>query len=125
MGSKGTIQFTPNFCPVSEYAEAFRAGATVVVDNVDILRLYPEIFQGKSVGLRIDPHAHAVEENLKHGHHSHVPLAFAPTTNTFKPKKLAVSSNLNNKEKGENSVNRVKYMYDTVSQKKEIHSNLV
>ena len=47
-----------------------------------------------------------------------VPLAFAPTTNTFKPKKLAVSSNLNNKEKGENSVNRVKYMYDTVSQKK-------
>ena len=72
LGSKGTIQFTPNFCPVSEYAEAFRAGATVVVDNVDILRLYPEIFQGKSVGLRIDPHAHTVEENLKHGHHSHV-----------------------------------------------------
>ena len=71
LGSSGRIQFTPNFCPVSEYVEAFRVGATVVVDNIEILRLYPKIFRGKSVGLRVDPHAHK-DENTAHGHHSHV-----------------------------------------------------
>ena len=72
LGSSGNnkrIQFTPNFCPVSEYAEAYRVGATVVVDNIEILQLYPEIFRGRKVGLRVDPHDH---ENQAHGHHSHV-----------------------------------------------------
>ncbi len=63
------VQFTPNFAPISEYADAFAVGAAVVIDNVEIVRAHPDIFQGKSVGLRIDPHAHASEA---HGHHSHV-----------------------------------------------------
>jgi aspartate kinase len=68
-GKNNRIQFTPNFCHVSEYAEAFRVGATVVVDNIEILKLYPEIFSGRNIGLRVDPHHH---ENISHGHHKHV-----------------------------------------------------
>jgi diaminopimelate decarboxylase/aspartate kinase len=47
-------------------------GATVVIDNVEILRLHPHVFRGKSVGLRVDPHAHTKSENAAHGHHTHV-----------------------------------------------------
>jgi hypothetical protein len=66
------IQFTPNFCPVEEYAEAFRLGARVIVDNIEIVRLNPDIFRGKSVGLRVDPNAHAHHSDSKFGHHAHV-----------------------------------------------------
>ena len=66
------IQFTPNFCPVEEYEEAFRLGARVIVDNIEILRLRPDIFHGQNVGLRVDPNAHAHQSDTKFGHHAHV-----------------------------------------------------
>jgi diaminopimelate decarboxylase/aspartate kinase len=49
------VLFTPNFCPLDEYAEAFRAGAEVVVDGPEALRARPELFEGREIGVRIDP----------------------------------------------------------------------
>ncbi len=49
------LLFTPNFCPVSEYGAAFAAGAEVVVDGAEVLAAAPEVFRGRTVGLRVDP----------------------------------------------------------------------
>jgi len=49
------VLFTPNFCPLDEYAEAFGAGAEVVVDGPEALRVRPELFDGREIGARIDP----------------------------------------------------------------------
>ena len=48
------VLFTPNFAPVAEYQAAFALGVNVTVDNVELLRQWPEIFRGRSVWLRID-----------------------------------------------------------------------
>ena len=57
------ILFTPNFCNISEYKEAFDMGLTVIVDNVEILS--HSIFKNKYYGLRIDI-------NNGSGHHKKV-----------------------------------------------------
>ena len=67
-----TLLFTPNFCPVSEYATAFAAHADAIVDGPDVLLQAPDIFAGRSVGLRIDPGAGL-------GHHDKVRTAGAHT----------------------------------------------
>lgn len=72
LGAGVPLLFTPNFCPVGEYAAAFAAGADVIVDGPDVLLQAPEIFAGREVGLRIDPGAGL-------GHHEKVRTAGAHT----------------------------------------------
>jgi len=59
------LVFTPNFCPISEYSEAFELGAEVIIDGPEVLEQAPDVFRGRSVGLRIDP-------NAGDGHHEKV-----------------------------------------------------
>tara|TARA_Y100000296_G_scaffold68843_1_gene82227 strand:- start:4072 stop:5214 length:1143 start_codon:yes stop_codon:yes gene_type:complete len=59
------VLYTPNFCDPLDYAEAFILKANVVVDEPDLLKKYPSIFQNKQFGLRIDP-------GRGDGHHGHV-----------------------------------------------------
>lgn len=49
------LLFTPNFCPLGEYAEAMAAGAEVVLDGPHLFAAAPETFRGAAVGLRVDP----------------------------------------------------------------------
>jgi diaminopimelate decarboxylase/aspartate kinase len=48
------VLFTPNFAPIEEYRAAFARGATVTVDNVELLRRWPEVFRDRALWLRID-----------------------------------------------------------------------
>ena len=48
------VLFTPNFAPVAEYEAAFALGVNVTVDNVELLRQWPEMFRGRTLWLRID-----------------------------------------------------------------------
>jgi diaminopimelate decarboxylase/aspartate kinase len=70
LGPECPILFTPNFCPVEEYAEAFAAGAEVTIDGPHLLAQAPEVFRGREVALRLDP-----GEGL--GHHDKVRTAGA------------------------------------------------
>ncbi|HEX6201966.1 MAG TPA: bifunctional aspartate kinase/diaminopimelate decarboxylase [Thermoanaerobaculia bacterium] len=54
-GGSVPLLFTPNFCPLGEYAEAFAAGAEVVLAGPHLLAAAPEVFGGAAVGLRVDP----------------------------------------------------------------------
>src|SRR5690606_26032408 len=45
---------TPSFAPREEYEQALALGVTVTVDNVELLRNWPETFRGRSLWLRID-----------------------------------------------------------------------
>lgn len=60
--------FTPNFVGPEEYVQAFRSGCWVTLDNLEALRLWPEVFRGQSVLLRLDSGAGS-------GHHKHVRTA--------------------------------------------------
>jgi len=55
VGPNAAILFTPNFCPVSEYAEARDQGAELVLDGPQVFALAPELFRGMDVGVRVDP----------------------------------------------------------------------
>ncbi len=48
------VLFTPSFAPIAEYAVALARGVTVTVDNVELLRRWPEMFRGRALWLRID-----------------------------------------------------------------------
>ena len=48
------VLFTPSFAPVAEYAQALGCGVQVTVDNVELLRRWPEVFRGHALWLRID-----------------------------------------------------------------------
>ena len=48
------VLFTPSFAPIGEYAAALARGVTVTVDNVELLRRWPEVFRGRALWLRID-----------------------------------------------------------------------
>jgi diaminopimelate decarboxylase/aspartate kinase len=69
-GSDVPLLFTPNFCPVDEYAAAFSAGAEVTIDGPDVFDLAPDVLAGREVALRIDP-------GSGQGHHEHVRTAGA------------------------------------------------
>lgn len=55
VGDRVPILFTPNFCPVGEYAEAYTHGAQVTIDGPDVLEQAPAIFRGRAVAVRLDP----------------------------------------------------------------------
>jgi bifunctional diaminopimelate decarboxylase / aspartate kinase len=62
------VLFTPNFAPRAEYEYGFARGVRVTLDNVYPLKMWPEVFRGKEIFLRIDP-------GFGRGHHSHVRTA--------------------------------------------------
>jgi diaminopimelate decarboxylase/aspartate kinase len=55
LGDAVPVLFTPNFCPLDEYAAALAAGAEVVIDGPDVLDQGASLFAGAEVGLRVDP----------------------------------------------------------------------
>ncbi len=59
------VLFTPNFAPRAEYEYGFRMGVRVTLDNLYPLKMWPELFRGKEIFLRIDP-------GFGRGHHQHV-----------------------------------------------------
>jgi diaminopimelate decarboxylase/aspartate kinase len=59
------VLFTPNFAPRAEYQFGFAKGVRVTLDNLYPLKMWPELFRGKEIFLRIDP-------GFGRGHHSHV-----------------------------------------------------
>ncbi len=48
------VLFTPSFAPISEYAAALARGVNVTVDNVELLRRWPDVFRDRVLWLRID-----------------------------------------------------------------------
>ena len=55
LGRGVPILFTPNFCPVAEYAEALELGAEITLDGPHVFRQAPGTFAGVELALRIDP----------------------------------------------------------------------
>jgi diaminopimelate decarboxylase/aspartate kinase len=62
------VLFTPNFAPRAEYEQGFRLGVHVTLDNLYPLKMWPDLFRGRELFLRIDP-------GLGRGHHHHVRTA--------------------------------------------------
>jgi bifunctional diaminopimelate decarboxylase / aspartate kinase len=62
------VLFTPNFAPRSEYEFGFARGVRVTLDNLYPLKMWPDVFRGREIFLRIDP-------GFGRGHHSHVRTA--------------------------------------------------
>ncbi len=48
------VLFTPSFASRVEYEQAFLLGVNVTLDNVEALRLWPEVFRERTLWLRID-----------------------------------------------------------------------
>lgn len=59
------LLFTPNFAPRDEYRWALEQGIRTTVDNLYVLRTWPELFRGREIFVRIDT-------GRGHGHHRHV-----------------------------------------------------
>jgi diaminopimelate decarboxylase/aspartate kinase len=64
----GRVLFTPNFAPRSEYQYGFDKGVRVTLDNLYPLKMWPQMFRGRDIFVRIDP-------GTGRGHHSHVRTA--------------------------------------------------
>jgi diaminopimelate decarboxylase/aspartate kinase len=64
------ILFTPNFAERGEYSWAFEQGAHVTVDNLYVLRHWPEVFRNRTLLIRVDG-------GVGRGHHQHVRTAGA------------------------------------------------
>jgi diaminopimelate decarboxylase/aspartate kinase len=62
------VLFTPNFAPRAEYEFGFAKRVRVTLDNLHPLKMWPELFRGQEIFLRIDP-------GFGRGHHSHVRTA--------------------------------------------------
>lgn len=48
------LLFTPNFASGKDFSSGFKLGAMVTLDNIQPLKLWPEIFKGREVLLRLD-----------------------------------------------------------------------
>jgi diaminopimelate decarboxylase/aspartate kinase len=64
----GEVLFTPNFAPRAEYARALALGVNVTIDNLFVLRQWPQLFRDRRVLVRIDT-------GTGRGHHQHVRTA--------------------------------------------------
>ena len=67
---RSQLLFTPNFAAREEYAWALEAGLQLTIDNLFILRSWPELFRGRTLFVRIDT-------GTGRGHHQHVRTAGA------------------------------------------------
>ncbi len=65
---RSRILFTPNFAPRDEYDFGFEQDIWVTVDNLEPLREWPEVFEGREILVRIDP-------GRGRGHHEYVQTA--------------------------------------------------
>ena len=64
------VLYTPNFASRAEYVWALDAGVHVTIDNMYVLRAWPEEFAGRSIFVRLDT-------GTGRGHHQHVKTAGA------------------------------------------------
>jgi diaminopimelate decarboxylase/aspartate kinase len=64
------VLFTPNFAPRGEYEFGFHKRVRVTLDNLHPIRMWPEVFKGREIFVRIDP-------GVGRGHHQHVRTAGA------------------------------------------------
>jgi diaminopimelate decarboxylase/aspartate kinase len=62
------ILYTPNFAPRAEYAWALSAGVRITVDNTYVLAVWPQLFRGRDIFVRVDT-------GVGRGHHSYVRAA--------------------------------------------------
>jgi diaminopimelate decarboxylase/aspartate kinase len=62
------VLFTPNFAPRAEYEAALGLGVNVTIDNLFVLRQWPQLFRNRRVLVRIDT-------GTGRGHHQHVRTA--------------------------------------------------
>jgi diaminopimelate decarboxylase/aspartate kinase len=62
------LLFTPNFAARAEYEWAFTLGVAVTIDNLYVLRAWPEVFRGRELLVRLDT-------GTGRGHHHHVRTA--------------------------------------------------
>ncbi|MGH8305374.1 MAG: bifunctional aspartate kinase/diaminopimelate decarboxylase, partial [Steroidobacteraceae bacterium] len=62
------LLYTPNFAPRGEYAWALARGVRVTVDNPYVIAVWPELFRGQEIFVRVDT-------GVGRGHHSHVRTA--------------------------------------------------
>jgi diaminopimelate decarboxylase/aspartate kinase len=65
---RAQLLYTPNFAARAEYAWAFAQGVHVTIDNLYVLRHWPELFRDREVLVRIDT-------GTGRGHHQHVRTA--------------------------------------------------
>jgi len=65
---RSRILFTPNFAPRDEYAFGFDRDVWTTVDNLQPLREWPGVFQGREILVRLDP-------GRGRGHHEYVRTA--------------------------------------------------
>jgi len=66
--SPADVLFTPNFAPRTEYEFGLARGVHVTLDNLYPLKMWPGLFRGREIFLRIDP-------GFGRGHHQHVRTA--------------------------------------------------
>lgn len=66
------VLFTPNFCPVAEYARARELGAELTIDGAHVFEHAGEALRGARLGVRVDP-------GVGLGHHEKVRTAGAHT----------------------------------------------
>ena len=62
------VLFTPNFAPRAEYEYGLAKGVQVTLDNLHPLKMWPGIFRGRDIFVRMDP-------GVGRGHHHHVRTA--------------------------------------------------
>jgi diaminopimelate decarboxylase/aspartate kinase len=67
---RSQLLFTPNFAAREEYAWALEAGLQLTIDNLFVLRSWPELFRDRAIFVRIDT-------GTGRGHHHHVRTAGA------------------------------------------------
>lgn len=77
------ILFTPNFVPREEFSLGYELAGHVTVGNVRVLQLWPDVFEGHAVILRMDP-GHG------RGHHKHVRTAGSASKFGIAPDDLAM-----------------------------------
>ena len=65
---RARLLFTPNFAAREEYAWALEQGVRVTIDNLYVLRAWPELFRDRDVMVRVDT-------GTGRGHHHHVRTA--------------------------------------------------
>ena len=77
------ILFTPNFVPKEEFVLGYQLADHVTVGNVRVLELWPDVFAGRNVILRVDP-------GQGRGHHKHVRTAGTASKFGIDPENLPV-----------------------------------
>ena len=77
------ILFTPNFVPREEFVLGYELAGHVTVGNVRALELWPDVFAGRALTLRVDP-------GDGRGHHKHVRTAGTASKFGIDPGSLAL-----------------------------------